>query len=78
VRCSYEFRADHGSGSGSVAVLVLGPLVLDVGGEGFGGDAAQAPDRDGLDVAGGEKFVEQAAADAEAMGSLSDGQKERL
>ena len=64
-----------GSGSGA---LVLGSLDLDVGGEGVGGDAAQAPDGDGFDVAGGEEFVEQAAADAEALGGLCDGEKERL
>jgi hypothetical protein len=54
--------------------LASGPLELDVGGEGLGGDAAQAPDGDRLDVAGGEEFVEQAAADAEAFGSLCNGQ----
>ena len=68
---------DHRSGSGP-GRLAPGPLELDVGGEGVGRDAAQAPDGEGLDIAGGEEFIEQAAADAEALGSWCDGEKERL
>ncbi len=54
--------------SGSAAVLVLASLELDVRDEGVGRDAAQAADGDGLDLLGCEEFVEQAAADAEALG----------
>ena len=63
-----------------ISVPVNGKIDLDPFGDirWPGGDAAQAPDGDGLDVAGGEQFVEQAAADAEALGGLCDGEKERL
>jgi hypothetical protein len=45
-------------------------LLVDVGGNGVGGDAAESADVDGLNLAVVEQLIEQAAPDAEAAGRL--------